>query len=96
MWSSRPHFTSSVETWRVMGKKACLLALSINSTNFTPHCVPLFMCIPVTGSVSYNPIVKDYSVVCLEAKEAILVNLLTEKSSEFVGIIDSKHVFYLQ
>lgn len=53
------------------------------------------MCIPVTGSVSYNPIVKDhdYSVVCLEAKEAILVNLLTEKSSKFVGIIDSKHSY---
>ena len=54
------------------------------------------MCIPVTGGVSYNPIMKDYSVVYLEAKEAILVNLLTEKSSEFVGIIDSKHVFHLQ
>ena len=54
------------------------------------------MCILVTGSVSYNPIMKDYSVVCLEAKEVILVNLLTEKSSEFVGIIDSKHVFHLQ
>lgn len=93
MWSSRLHFSSSVETWRVIGKKACLLALSINSTNFTPLCVPLFMCIPVTGSVSYNPIVKDYSVVCLEAKEVILVNLLTEKSSKFVGIIDSKHSY---
>ena len=39
------------------------------------------MYIPVTGSVSYNPIMKDYSVVCLEAKEAILVNLLTEKKT---------------
>lgn len=96
MWSSRPHFTSSVQTWRAISRKACLFALSINSTNFTPHCVPLFICIPVTGSVSYNPIMKDCSVVCLEAKEAILVNLLTEKSSEFVGIIDSKHVFHLQ
>ena len=39
---------------------------------------------------------KDCTAVCLEAAEAILVNLLTEKSSEFVGIIDSKHVFHLQ
>ena len=36
---------------------------------------------------------KDCSVVCLEAMEAILVDLLTGKSSKFVSIIDSKHAF---
>ena len=39
------------------------------------------------AAVSVNrSILKDCSVVCLEAEEAIFVNLLTEKSSEFLGI----------
>ena len=39
------------------------------------------------AAVSVNrSILKDCSVVCLEAKEAIFVNLLTEKSFEFLGI----------
>ena len=56
-----------------------------------------FSCVyyPYSGSVSYNPIMKDCSVVCLEAMEAILVDLLTGNSSKFVSliIIDSKHAF---